>query len=209
MKINAVVPTRGLIFTEVVTSIGDVEQVIFSHDLTIPEAHNRLTKAALSDKPDYILFIEEDTVLPRGGLQLLLKENADIACIDYAVGGWGCVTKNQWGDILWCGLGSTLIRREVFEALPYPWFRSDKQLRLNDYTWIDAPVNSYGGQDIWFCLQARKAGFKIKQVEGVEARHLKLDRLGTAEINHGLHEISPKQPIIKNQIITVPDGVVL
>ena len=42
------------------------------------------------------------------------------------------------------GFGGVLTRREVFEKVPYPWFRFDK-----------------AGEDIYFCVEAKKAGFNI------------------------------------------------
>jgi hypothetical protein len=101
---------------------------------------------------------------------------------------------------MWCGLGCTLVKREVFEKLEYPYFRSDKALLLNDWPeikWIEAGEQAYGGHDIYFGIKAREKGFKIIKVEG-EARHLKLESLGRPEINKGLHAIVDKPKISKH-----------
>jgi len=58
----------------------------------------------------------------------------------------------------------------------------------------------YGGQDIYFCIKAREAGFKIKQVDG-ECKHLKVEELGRPEINKGLHTIIQKETIKKHTIL--------
>ncbi|PWU05326.1 MAG: hypothetical protein C5B43_03510 [Verrucomicrobia bacterium] len=140
--------------------------------------------------------------MPEGGLDRLLLADADIACIDYGVAGYSCITKDKSSrEILWCGLGCTLVKRKVFDTLTMPYFRSDIQLLLNNYPeeeWIQAPKDAYGGHDIYFCIQARKAGFTIKQVEG-ECIHLKLDALGVPEVNYGLHNIGEKPSISKHQ----------
>ena len=210
MLVGIVTPTRGMVFTRTVEAIENIRQgfdtkLYFSDDLPIPDGHNQLCEKALADGCDMVLFIEEDVVAPAESLKKLLAAKADIACIDYGVNGWGCVTKNSQGEILWCGLGLTLVRREVFEALERPYFRVDKVLRLNDMTWKDLPEDyiknkNYGTLDIYFCTKAREKGFKIKQVEG-EADHLKLVSLGERGKNHGLHIIEPKERISKNQII--------
>jgi hypothetical protein len=204
--IAVILPTRGLVFTETEIALGkNLEgydyRIYRSTDLPIPDGHNQLVEKALKDDPNYILFVEEDTVMQDGGLEQMMKANADIACIDYGVEGWGCVARNHAGDVLWCGLGCTLVKRDVFEKLSKPYFRTDILLRLNDMTWIPAGNHeTYGGQDIYFCCMARDKGFKIVQVDG-ECRHLRLESLGTKEVNHGIHIIGEKPKITKKQII--------
>ena len=213
--IAVVLPTRGMVFTEVENSIELMRQyfpqvvVLRTWDKTLPEAQNELVELALSiPELTHILFIEEDTVMPhpQDGILKMLDAKADIACIDYGVNGWSCVAKNkETEEILWCGFGCTLVKKEVFEKGKAPWFRTDKVLRLNDWQWIDNPAK-YGGQDIWFCTKAREAGYKIVQVEG-ECRHLQLNALGKPETNQGIHAISEKKKIEKIQMIDVPKEV--
>ena len=209
--IAVILPTRGLLFSKVLMALEEERKkydikIYCSDHLPIPDGHNTLTKQALEDGADFLWYVEEDTVPPARAIEKLLAVHADIACIDYGVSGWGCVTKNNQGEILWCGLGNVLIRREVFEAMQYPYFRVDKVLRLNDWTWQDLPEDyakskGYGGLDIWFFSEARRLGFKINQVEGEEAVHLQLDELGKRGINNGLHTISEKPKIEKRQIL--------
>ena len=210
MKIGIILPTRGLVFTQVEEAIEEERKnyeitVYRSHNLPIPSGHNYLTEKALGDGNDFFLFIEEDTVPIARAIEKLLAVQADIACIDYGVSGYGCVTKNKEDEILWCGMGLTLVKREVFEVLDKPYFRTDKALKLPDMTWIDLPKEyvenrNYGGLDIWFCMKAREKGFRIVQVEG-EADHLQLIQLGEKGKNYGLHDIGLKPKIEKHQII--------
>jgi hypothetical protein len=208
MKIGVVLPTRGLVYTKVeqaIEEMGSGIRVYRSWNLPIPDGHNQLAKQALEEGNDLVFFIEEDTVPPKGGLEKLLQADSDIACMDYGISGWGCVTKNPKGEILWCGLGCTLVKRKVLEKMTYPYFRADMSLRLNDWTWQELPeqyikTKQYGSLDIWFCTQARKLGFTIKQVEG-ECEHLELVALGEREKNHGLHIINTRPKISKNQIV--------
>lgn len=217
MKIGVVLPTRGLVFTEVEKSIEQERQlkecevrVFRSSNLPIPDGHNQLTKEALDWGADYIWFIEEDTVSPTGALEKLVQTNSELVCIDYGVSGWSCITKNSKGEILWCGLGCTLVKREVLEKMDYPYFRTDKTLRLNDWTWQDLPEDyiknkNYGSLDIWFFTQARKLGFEIKQVDG-ECDHLQLESLGEKGKNNGIHNIITRPKITKNQILEEGGG---
>lgn len=211
--IAVVMPTRGLIFTEVENSLEQVrffckgDCVFFrSINLPIPDGINELVEQALLlEDLTHILFIEEDTVMPQNGFISLIKENADIAFIDYAVNGWSCSAKSDDDTILWCGLGCTLVKREVFDNLEKPYFRTDKSLRLNDYIWIDVPMK-YGGQDIWFFVHAREKGFTIKQVSG-ECKHLALLLAGTAGMNKGQHVLGEKEKIWRPQIIHLTDDM--
>lgn len=207
--IAVIVPTRGFLFTQV-SEVLEVERafhdmrVYYSYDLPIPDSFNYLVKEAIHNEGvigrfDRFWFVEEDTVPPMGALSDLLSCDSDIAFIDYPVHGWSCSAKDIRGNVLWCGLGCTLVKREVFDAVEEPWFRSDKVLRLNDGTWQNNPAK-YGGQDIWFSVQARNAGYTIKQVKG-ECVHLKLEHMGAEETNNGLHMIKPKPNITKLQII--------
>ena len=204
MKIAIILPTRGLVFTEVEIAIEKMRQEHWAHvyrsfNRGIPDGHNYLTEQALRTKPDYLFFIEEDTVPPDEALQQLLLADADIAFIDYAVNTWSCSARTSAGTILWCGLGCTLVKRHVFDKLSKPYFRTDKTLRLNDNTWVDRPAK-YGGQDIWFCTQARNNGYSIEQVPG-ECRHLQLAERGAAGVNAGVHNIIQRLPISKQQIV--------
>ena len=210
MKINVVLPTRGLVFCQVEEAIEEMRKdydikVYRSHDLPIPDGHNVLTQRALLDNPTHILYIEEDTVPPTGVLEKLLVSDADVACVDYGVSGWGCVTRDSLGEILWCGLGCTLVKKEVFNGWEPPYFRVDKTLRLNDWTWQDLPEDyiknkNYGGLDIWFFTQVRKRGFKINQIKG-ECDHLQLLELGKSGMNMGLHKIDKRPMIVNNQVL--------
>lgn len=213
-RIAVIQPTRGLIFSQAQSALEQelrslkeyrcTYEIYRSWDLKIPDCVNEKVDEALEDGFDYALFSEEDTVIPKRGLHKMLLADGDITAIDYGVQGWGCITRNKENpkEILWCGLGCTLVKRKVFDSLEKPYFRSDKQLLLNFYPeeirWVDAPKDAYGGQDIWFCMHAREKGFTIKQVEG-ECMHLKLDELGRPEVNHGLHKISQKPIITKRQ----------
>jgi hypothetical protein len=204
--IGVVLPSRGLLFAEVIESLLDNLQgynwkPYQAIGLRIPDCENVPVEQALNDGCSHLWFIEDDTVPPKGALEKLLHADGDIAAIDYGVNGWGCITRGRIdGEIKWCGLGCTLVKRGVFEALEKPYFRDDLQLRLNDMQWIPAPENRYGGQDIWFSCKAREKGFKIVQVQG-ECKHLKLDALGKPEENNGVHKISQKPTIEKHQFI--------
>lgn len=202
--IALLVASRGLTFTQtdiVIDKIRDrFETIIFrTYDKKIPEAQNWLVEEALKTEADFFLFIEEDVVPSLQQIVEMVNRNTDIAFVDYGVNGWSCSTKDEKGEILWVGLGCTLVKRKVFEKLEPPWFRTDKVLRLNDWKWLDQEAK-YGGHDIWFFTKAKEAGFRIEQVGG-ECEHLGVKELGRPETNNGLHPIFSKSKIKNYQII--------
>jgi hypothetical protein len=74
------------------------------------------------------------------------------------------VYPNQWifdGDaLIECdavGFGCVLIRREVFEAIQYPYFEADPE--------------TGGAEDFDFCEKARAAGYKIWADFSIQANH--------------------------------------
>ena len=200
------VPTRGIIFSEAMESWlknlqGHDWKPYFETYKNIPDGVNMATERALADGCSELLYVEEDNVIPDGGLEKMIAANADMAAIDYGCAGWGCITRGKIdGEVKWTGFGCTLVKSYVFDKLAKPYFRDDMQLRLQDMTWVPAPPDRYGGQDIWFGCHLREAGFKIVQIEG-ECRHLKLEALGRPETNHGAHTIVDKPRITNRNTI--------
>jgi len=207
MDIAVIQCTRGMIFSDAQSALeknlwGYRYRIFRSSTLPIPECQNILVDQALAWEPSYLLFVEEDVVMPELALAQMMREDQPIVCIDYSVAGYGCVcTEKKTQEVLWCGLGCTLIKREVFLALEKPYFRTDIALRLNDWSWQSTnPDKVYGGQDIYFFCMARDKGYTIAVLPG-ECRHLRLRELGKREINNGLHQIEDKEPITKQNII--------
>ena len=184
---------------------------VLTHDLPIPDCHETATARALALGADVLWFVEEDTIPPPDTLARSLEaiERDPIVALDYPVGehpSWACIARDSQGHIYWCGLGATLIRRGVFEAIERPWFRSDvtyairpgadgrKQLVEMDR------ASEYGGQDIYFFRRALAAGFTIGQVPGV-AGHAHLRALGTPKNNNGAHSIEVLTDIQREQFV--------
>ncbi len=62
-----------------------------------------------------------------------------------------------------CGTGFLLVKREVFEKIPFPWFSFEK-----------------GGEDLYFSDKARQYGFDIWADMSVLLGHLRLDPVGAS-----------------------------
>lgn len=222
-------PSRGLIYAITVKSIiegmqalnkiGIGTEFVTTRDLPIPDAHNYCVETALQNKSvDRIVFIEEDHYLDPDAFVALATFDGPIATLQYNDKNGsphGIIHYNEAGEILWCGVGATMIKREVFEKIGTPYFRIDQRYKVTkkhlegdklvtEYEAIEPHKKwnpdtrkfddvkdpyQYGGQDVDFMTRARQSGFKITKLEGFKAHHFKLVKLGEDHTNNGCHLI--------------------
>jgi hypothetical protein len=198
-------PSRGLEFAESSDGIDEALQgynyrAKRTWDKPIPDSFNWLVRWALdnTDAP-YFLFVEEDVVIPAGGINSLLELGSDVAAINYHLKTDGRISQmDRKGRLLWVSLGCTLFRREVFETLPEPWFSTDYALESvstgsackEKILRLRYSPRQYAGHDAFICFNAIKAGFTVKSAPGLLCDHLKLDAMGEPNQNNGCHKIS-------------------
>ena len=212
MKTGILIPSRGLIHSRTIESIDrNLEDLpmpfyfkkFYTHDLPIPEAQNELVKKTLEWGADYLWFIEEDNLIPDGTFKKMLwaieSHDVGVVAVDYPVGEKNYSTITKKGDvILWCGLGCTLVKKEVFQILEEPWFRTDKSFKIEDgkinLEEVNQP-NKYGGHDIYFGVKLNEKGIKIYQLPEVVAGHVKLLEFGNPGFNIGFHKVEIKDNI--------------
>jgi len=214
--IAVLTPSRGLIFAETIDAItrglGPEDHLSVTSGMETPKAFNYLveenTCTDVSGHTTDMLFVEEDNVPPQAFISQmdnLLKDDVGAVCIDYplANGNSTTVRLRETNELLYCGLGCTLISHEVFKAMPKPWFRSDRAFRIDLKEWINVdPMKQYGLYDVYFFCLMRKIGFKLIQAPGV-CKHLKVDSSGKSEINGGVHKISPKSETITQSYLDI------
>lgn len=191
-------PTRGIILTEVedaldrnIAECGQIPMVLRTHDMPLPLCRNFVIETALKLKWTHILLLDDDVILPKGALKELIKLNTDVAVMDYPMknlndvdSSFGTVVTDKDGSVAWAGLGSVLIKREVFEKIDQPWFilTNHRIQRSNDgQIGFFASQRQVGpevsaGEDTYFYLQVRKAGFKVK-VAKKTAKHCYIEQL--------------------------------
>ncbi len=190
--ISALVPSRGLLHSRTVEALdrelSGVEHnpILYTHNEPIPDCFNSLSERFMDTDSDLAWFVEEDVVPPRGALKALLEllgPDVDVSFVNYPLIKFknAACYKFFQGDLIWTGLGCTLVKRKIFEALPRPWFL-DKHSLVAICTgsaqkeWkLELRENKdvvYGGQDIYFFGRAYLQGFRIGVVPHMECKHL-------------------------------------
>lgn len=157
--------------------------------LPIDEARNRTVERALEGKFEYILFRDDDVIdfYPNTLIELMGR-NVDIIGGVYCVkamppdplifgfgknlpksfGGYRDWTKGDVFKVDAIGMGLTLIRTEIFNHIPKPWFKTTYQNEPDDE--IGKLATSFT-EDIYFCLKAKEHGFDTWVDTGIQAYH--------------------------------------
>ena len=151
-----------------ISAIGDEIDISFYvlAGTVLAESRISLADKALSTGSDYILYIDSDMRFPPDALVRLIKRDQPIVAANYTTRRAPAepVTYKSIarGEKLWTlpesegleecsgtGFGFILIHMSVFKAMEKPWF-------YNPYI---PQVDGFWSEDVWFCNQARKAGF--------------------------------------------------
>ena len=88
MRILIAVPTFETIYPDTFKSIYDLDkgehEVLFEYvrGYDVATARNKIAQKALDLKTDYVLMVDNDVVLPKDAMKLLLEDAKDI-CIGY------------------------------------------------------------------------------------------------------------------------------
>lgn len=141
---------------------------------------NDLARRALNiEQVTHLLWLDDDMRFPKDTLYRLLKHNEAFVGTNYSTRKTPSVPvtcekifpelgkpakrlitpegATGLADVEAVGFGCVLVRREVFEETPFPWFECrydyDRKLHI--------------GEDIWFSMLATNAGFRIKVDQGL------------------------------------------
>lgn len=169
----------------VATALARRPDVTFAPILGSPidVVRNGIVKLLLGD-PTYthLLMMDSDVVPALDVVDLLLECDWPMAaaivpiCVDNAIVG-NVVVRDKDGDthfitswnmegepfeVAAAGCGCVLIRREVFEAIPWPWFK-----------WTESFPTGREGEDIYFSRKAAEFGFTYKVHPKAVADHIK------------------------------------
>ena len=201
------IPTRGVVFTEVMQGVfdnlaGRKAVLLTTTGEGLPDCMNNLVERALAAGASHVWTVEEDTVPPEGVLDAMLAADVDFIACDYPVGNSHTCFGFDDDGLLWTGFGCTLITAGVFAKVARPWFECNMNMvvvhrdGLDYFTPDNRTVNHRGGHDLSFCTKLKRAGIERHGLKGWECRHLKLRDWNAAPTNKACHAIAPLPPVI-------------
>ena len=183
MKLHICIPSGDLVCADFMMSVTNMVMYLYQNRLTdgdvslrivnrrsslIVDSREQLVEQALLAGATHIMFIDSDMNFPEDALHRLFSRNEPFVAANYvqrclptrpnAVGMLDApkhTDDDSTGieEVKSVGFGLCLIRAEVFDAMPRPWFdtywyTSDKGNRL------------IIGEDVYFCHKAAHAGYK-------------------------------------------------
>ena len=144
-----------------------------------------LCEEAIRIGADYLLMVDSDVVLPETALRDLLDPPAEIVSGLVRLKGrrrageYAAVFKGQpllyeaipegRSRIDWCGGACMMIKTSILKDIPKPWFEYHEE------------PGSAVSEDIWFCMQAQKAGIPIWADKRVACGHIIKEQYGFGE----------------------------
>ena len=136
----------------------------------VVENRSRIIKDAISHKADYLLFIDSDMRFYPEILEQLMKHDKDIVGAAYnyrkfpieSTAKFEGEMPNELFKVDALGTGMMLIKMSALEKIPRPWIK----MEYND----DGSVKV--GDDVYFCLQAKKAGIEIWCDPTLDVKHI-------------------------------------
>lgn len=144
-----------------------------------------LCEEAIRIGADYLLMVDSDVVLPETALRDLLDPPVEIVSGLVRIKAWrrrgeyAAVFKGQplqyesipegRSRIDRCGGACLMIKTDILMDIPKPWFE-----------YHEVPGNAIS-EDIWFCMQAQKAGIPIWADKRVACGHIIKEQYGFGE----------------------------
>lgn len=217
MKLAVVLPSRGLVYSKTVEelyreldSLDGSFSVFWAHGRPIPECFNEPTEKALETDPDYVLFVEEDMVLPEGILGRMLARIKHAISVDYPVGGGHGGTVMYDPDMVpfFTGTGLLLVRGDILTRLPKPIWRTDIEWKpyvedgLIHFTLkVKKDREIYGQHDVAFGLRLYANGYPIELLPETVGQREMVKRGGRGA-NDAFHEVVERMKVVPRTDLT-------
>lgn len=209
MNIAIIIPSRGTIYAKTVEEITrNLEaanasfSVIWSIGRPIPDCFEIPTLEALEGDYDYVLYIEDDMILPDGIVQEMLDAKKDIVICDYPMGASdsGVIFYDPDMKPFFGGCGLLLVKTSILRKMPLPIWRTDLRWKphiengmIHFFVSQDtSPV--YGRQDANFGLRLYMNGYETHVIRTTAGQRRTI-RKGTRETNDGADVILEKTTI--------------
>ncbi len=159
----------------------------------ISEARTAAVNLALTEGAEYLMFLDDDMIFPNDTLERLLMHDVDIVSVmaykrtapyeavpmnwsaEKSFHHWDETPESGLKECVCTGCAGMLIKTKVFEKICPPHFLFYK-----------TPMGTIS-EDSWFCLQARKHGFKVWVDCGLKVLHIETPR-GVGETENKVYQ---------------------
>ena len=165
--------------------------------MSIDRMRNMSAKVAIETGSDYLLFLDDDVIVPKDGLEKLIALDSDIAAGNVIIRGYPfnyMVFKydkhdvnlkpltSLGGETVECdavGFSFCLIKTEILKQIKEPWF-------------VTGLTNT---EDIYFCIKAKRKipSLSIHVDPSVVCRHILWDEVISEENRENYKEYFEKQ----------------
>lgn len=215
--IAVILPSRGLIFSQTAAEIlnnlkGIPHKFYFSHRKPLPECFEQPVNEALKNKEvTHLWLVEDDMILSPATLREMLELDKAVVTANYpTTSNRDAAVLTIQGRIVYAGTGCTLIKREVFDDLKKPYFRSDIMWipkNKGDFIKFSAVKktqnhDSYGLHDVNFFMNLYKLEIPVHAINRTLGQR-KLIALGKAGSNNGAHQIEEWKRVKKDRYFTL------
>lgn len=173
-------------------------------EIFVPFAREMLVDVALKYNADYLFMVDDDMIAPMDLFYRLVKHDVDIvaplaftrnpphrAVIFSVIEGVDQVTRKPYfinnpvynyprEKLVECdavGFGAVLIKTSVFKKMPKPWFMGSMNC----------------GEDVHFCVQAKKRGFQVFMDTSTKLGHLSHPVVVTEEYSDRFNGLTQDQ----------------
>lgn len=219
MRIAVILPSRGLMFSQTADEIlqnlkGIPHKFFFSHKKPIPECFEEPVNRALADKNiTHLWLVEDDMIIPPETLSKMLEADKAVVTANYPTTKKGDSSILTIKDrIVYAGTGCTLIKREVFDELAKPYFRSDiawipkNKGDFIKFTAVKKSGEAYGLHDVNFFINLYLLDIPVHTLDATVGQR-KLVSLGKAGSNDGAHQIEEWHKVKKDRYFTLKKGL--
>ena len=201
-KIAVCIPTRDTLHSAHAMSLlemvkfntmNDLDTHVFMDASTILlTQRERLATMALDLGAEYMLWLDSDIVFPATTAVRLLAHNQPIVAGNYVrrqspckgvayetIGDWenplDFKVQDKLVDVEGIGMGCVLMKTEIFNQIPKPWF---------EFGWSPAS-NDFLGEDMLLWQKVNAAGYTVKVDTALsqELRHLGTYGFGPSDLN--------------------------
>lgn len=187
MQIGICIPAHDTLHTNFAIALANLTSKLTKDNINyqlhvicgsvVAESRTRLANEALDHGASHLLWLDSDIHFPANVVTRFLQHNKDIVAANYSTryspyrsvafvdsnnSDKRLETKFGLHKVWAVGMGCMLVKKSVFENLPKPWFD-------HEYNKV---LDSFSGEDIYFCNQANNHGIDIWVDAEVQLAHL-------------------------------------